>query len=163
MGLVGTHPAVRGRGHATRLSEHLVAWSYAKGCRTVALDASRLGRPIYERLGFRPVGSTVQLAPTRMQAARNPEVTVSPLTSADQEQVLGLDAGVFGGDRRRPSHRPCRRRKPGSRSGSASRLRQWTPRRNEPCWCPTKAPTWSFCSRSDSSSNNASRICAMVS
>jgi hypothetical protein len=119
MGLVGTHPAVRGRGHATRLSEHLVAWSYAKGCRTVALDASRLGRPIYERLGFRPVGSTVQLAATRMQAARNPEVTVSPLTSAGEEQVLGLDAGVFGGDRRRPSHRPCRRRKPGSRSGSA--------------------------------------------
>jgi GNAT superfamily N-acetyltransferase len=101
MGLVGTHPAVRGRGHATRLSEHLVAWSYAKGCRTVALDASRLGRPIYERLGFRPVGSTVQLAATRMQAARNPEVTVSPLTSADEEQVLGLDAGVFGGDRSR--------------------------------------------------------------
>jgi hypothetical protein len=36
-----------------------------------------------------------------MQAARNPEVTVSPLTSAGEEQVLGLDAGVFGGDRSR--------------------------------------------------------------
>src|ERR1700682_333992 len=73
IGLVGTHPAVRGRGHATRLSEHLVKWSYAKGCRTVALDASTLGRPIYEGLGFRPVGSTARLVPTGMQPARNPE------------------------------------------------------------------------------------------
>jgi len=101
VGLVGTHPAVRGRGHASRLSEHLVNWSYAKGCRTVALDASTLGRPIYERLGFRPVGSTVQLKPTPMQPARNPEVAVTQLTAADTEQVLELDAGVFGGDRSR--------------------------------------------------------------
>jgi len=101
LGLVATHPTVRGRGLATRLSEHLVTWSYAKGCRTVALDASTLGRPIYERLGFRPVGSTVQLKPTRQQPARNPEVAVTQLTAADREQVLELDAGVFGGDRSR--------------------------------------------------------------
>ncbi len=101
MGLVGTHPEARGRGYATRLSEHLVKWSYAKGCRTVALDASRLGRPIYERLGFRPAGSTVQLAPTRMQATRSPGVPVLQVTSADTDQVLELDAAVFGGDRSR--------------------------------------------------------------
>ena len=101
MGLVGTHPAVRGRGHATQISEHLVKWSYAKGCRTVALDASKLGRPIYERLGFRPVGSTVQLQPTRQQPAPSPEVAVTQLTAADREQLLELDAGVFGGDRSR--------------------------------------------------------------
>jgi len=98
IGLVGTHPAARGRGLATQLSEHLVKWSYARGCRTVALDASKLGRPIYERLGFRPAGSTVQLAPTRMQEPRNPEVAI-PLDSADKDQLLELDAGIFGGDR----------------------------------------------------------------
>lgn len=101
IGLVGTHPAVRGRGHATRLSEHLVKWSYAQGCRTVALDASQRGRPIYERLGFRPMGSTVRLAPTRMPQAHNPEVAVSHLASADKDQLLELDAGIFGGDRSR--------------------------------------------------------------
>ena len=99
IGLVGTRPADRGRGHATRLSEHLVKWSYARGCRTVALDASKLGRPIYERLGFRPVGSTVQLAPRRMQEPRNPEVTIGHLASPDKDQLLELDAGIFGGDR----------------------------------------------------------------
>jgi GNAT superfamily N-acetyltransferase len=99
IGLVGTHPAARGRGLATQLSEHLVKWSYARGCRTVALDASKLGRPIYERLGFRPAGSTVQLAPPRVQEPRNPEVAISPLDSADKDQLLELDAAIFGGDR----------------------------------------------------------------
>lgn len=99
LGLVGTHPAARGQGHASRLSEHLVKWSYAKGCRTVALDASKLGRPIYERLGFRPVGSTVQLVPSRMQEPRNPEVSIGPLALAEKDQLLELDAGIFGGDR----------------------------------------------------------------
>jgi len=99
IGLVGTHPAVRGRGFATRLSDHLVKWSYAKGCRTIALDASERGRPIYERLGFRPLGSTVQLAYTQMQPPVKPEVAANLLSAGDKDQVLGLDAGIFGGDR----------------------------------------------------------------
>jgi GNAT superfamily N-acetyltransferase len=101
IGLVGTHPSTRGRGLGTRLSEHLVNWSYAKGCRTVALDASKLGRPIYERLGFKPVGSTVQLRSTRVQQRQNPEATISPLSAAIPDQLLELDAGIFGGDRSR--------------------------------------------------------------
>jgi GNAT superfamily N-acetyltransferase len=97
MGLVGTHPAVRGRGHATRLSDHLVKWSYAKGCRTVALDASKLGRPIYERLGFQPVGSVVRLARAPTHEQLTP--AVGPVACATKDQVLELDSEVFGGDR----------------------------------------------------------------
>src|ERR1700712_208687 len=52
IGLVGTHPRARGRGLATTISRHLVEWSRAKGCATVALDASDVGRPVYERIGF---------------------------------------------------------------------------------------------------------------
>jgi len=97
IGLVGTHPEVRGRGHASRLSEHLVKWSYAKGCRTVALDASNLGRPIYERLGFQPVGSTVRLARTLISEPR--KAAVGPVASTTRDQVLELDSEIFGGDR----------------------------------------------------------------
>jgi GNAT superfamily N-acetyltransferase len=99
IGLVGTHPAARGRGLATRISEYLVKWSYAKGCRTVALDASKLGRPIYERLGFRPVGSTVELAPTQMEQPRQSEVPVSSPEPTVKDEVLEVDAEIFGGDR----------------------------------------------------------------
>src|ERR1700694_1295497 len=147
MGLVGTHPAVRGRGHATRLSEHLVKWSYAKGCRTVALDASKLGRPIYERLGFQPVGSTVRLARApghqQISPAGGPGGFGNQGSSARArfrnlwresfrpprdahawpQSFPPRDSTNCGPPERlsfcaRPSHRPGRRRKPRNRSGS---------------------------------------------
>lgn len=99
IGLVGTHPEMRGRGLATQISQHLVNWSYAKGCRTVALDASTRGRPIYERLGFESAGSTVRLAGAPLHEHPQPEVAAGPLASATRDQVLELDAEIFGGDR----------------------------------------------------------------
>jgi GNAT superfamily N-acetyltransferase len=94
LGLVGTHPAARGRGLATRISQHLVEWSRAHGCATIALDASDLGRPVYERLGFETVGWTVELSGPPVegpQAAREDDV--------DVDELLALDTAVFGADR----------------------------------------------------------------
>ena len=54
-------PGCRGRGLASRLSQHLVEWALARGCRTVALDASITGDPVYQRLGFAQVGATAEL------------------------------------------------------------------------------------------------------
>jgi hypothetical protein len=34
-----------------------------------------------------------------VQEPRNPEVAISPLDSADKDQLLELDAAIFGGDR----------------------------------------------------------------
>ena len=94
LGLVATHPAVRGRGLATRISQHMVEWSRAHGCATIALDASDLGRPVYERLGFETVGYTVELAGPPGDgplATREDDVDVGELAA--------LDAAVFGADR----------------------------------------------------------------
>jgi GNAT superfamily N-acetyltransferase len=94
LGLVGTHPAARGRGLATRISQHLVEWSRARGCSTIALDASDLGRPVYERLGFETVGFTVELAGSPgdgPQATREDDVDVG--------ELVALDTAVFGADR----------------------------------------------------------------
>ena len=52
--MVLVHRALRGRGIATRLLEHALAYLDQRGVRTVRLDATPLGRPIYERLGFAP-------------------------------------------------------------------------------------------------------------
>jgi ribosomal protein S18 acetylase RimI-like enzyme len=51
---VRVDPAHRHRGIATRLTQEAVAFLRAIGCTRVRLHASRFGRPIYERLGFRP-------------------------------------------------------------------------------------------------------------
>ena len=44
--------AYRGRGIGTRLMEHALAYLDREKIRTVRLDATSLGRPIYARLGF---------------------------------------------------------------------------------------------------------------
>jgi GNAT superfamily N-acetyltransferase len=84
LGLVATHPAARGRGLASQVSSHLVQWALRRGCRTVALDASVPGRPVYERLGFRAVGALADLA-----------------AAGDVDEIARFDRTIFGGDRAR--------------------------------------------------------------
>jgi GNAT superfamily N-acetyltransferase len=96
LGLVATLPGHERRGLASRLSSRVVAWATEHRCRTVALDASEKGRPVYERLGFQRVGETLALvAPTSL-----PPDDRSPVELiADVAPLLGLDRSVFGGDR----------------------------------------------------------------
>ncbi|MEO9176536.1 MAG: GNAT family N-acetyltransferase [Gaiellales bacterium] len=98
LGLVATHPDVRGRGLARRISQHLVEWAREHGCCTVALDASAPGRPVYERLGFETIGWTIELAPDpaelRAEGAR-----AKRATPADVDEIVALDPAFFGGDR----------------------------------------------------------------
>ncbi|MGA2254722.1 MAG: GNAT family N-acetyltransferase [Thermoguttaceae bacterium] len=44
--------AHRGRGVGTQLMRHALGWLDQCGTRTVRLDATALGRPVYEKLGF---------------------------------------------------------------------------------------------------------------
>jgi GNAT superfamily N-acetyltransferase len=98
IGLIATDPARRRQGLATKISLHLVDWAHGMGCTTIALDASRVGRPVYERLGFRAVGETVELSlPSAMPADKPSSAALS--RSDDVERLLALDRGVFGGDR----------------------------------------------------------------
>lgn len=53
IGAVFVAPEHRGRGLGTRLAQTAVEQLEALGCRTLVLLATELGRPIYERLGFR--------------------------------------------------------------------------------------------------------------
>ena len=98
LGLVATHPDARGRGFASRVSQRIVEWSRAQGCRTVALDASEPGRPVYERLGFAHVGWTAELlrpadaVPDGRRAVR--------ASRADVNALVAFDLEAFGGDRR---------------------------------------------------------------
>lgn len=47
-----TEPGYRGQGVASRIVREMVRWSRARGFGRIVLHASRLGRPVYERLGF---------------------------------------------------------------------------------------------------------------
>jgi ribosomal protein S18 acetylase RimI-like enzyme len=53
---VGTLPAWRRRGLARSLVEHVLADAAHRGARTATLQSTRMGQPLYESLGFEPVG-----------------------------------------------------------------------------------------------------------
>ena len=50
---VGTLPAYRGKGYAESLVRHVIALAYKEGFPMLSLQASDLGKPVYERIGFR--------------------------------------------------------------------------------------------------------------
>lgn len=49
---IATVPAARRRGYGAAMTARVVTDGLAAGCDVAALQASRVGRPIYERLGF---------------------------------------------------------------------------------------------------------------
>jgi GNAT superfamily N-acetyltransferase len=52
---IATLPAARRRGYGAAMTARVVTDAAASGCDVAILQASELGRPIYERLGFRVV------------------------------------------------------------------------------------------------------------
>jgi GNAT superfamily N-acetyltransferase len=53
---VATLPEARGRGLATALMTQALLDARARGCTTTSLQATKLGQPIYERMGYRDLG-----------------------------------------------------------------------------------------------------------
>jgi GNAT superfamily N-acetyltransferase len=54
---VAVLPEARGRGLSGKLLAQALADAAERGVETTTLVSTRLGRPVYERLGFRPVGA----------------------------------------------------------------------------------------------------------
>jgi GNAT superfamily N-acetyltransferase len=54
--MVAVVPEARGRNIAGKLLGHALADAAERGLETSTLVATRLGRPVYERLGYRPFG-----------------------------------------------------------------------------------------------------------
>lgn len=54
---VATLPEARGRGLSARLCAHAIARARERGVVTTTLQATKLGRPVYERLGYRDFGA----------------------------------------------------------------------------------------------------------
>jgi GNAT superfamily N-acetyltransferase len=54
--MVAVVPEARGRGISALLLRHALADAVERGCESSTLVATELGYPVYERLGFRPLG-----------------------------------------------------------------------------------------------------------
>ena len=85
IGMVLVQPDLRRRGVGTALLEHCLAHLERRGVRCVKLDATPAGRPVYERLGFKPESTL-----TRWEAAR------ALLPGRQHHQARVWDAGAVG-------------------------------------------------------------------
>lgn len=96
LGMVIVAPAHQGAGHGRRLVAALLDDTAP---RAVLLNATDAGRPLYDRLGFRPIGGVVQY---------QGDCTGAPVADArlrvagrtDRDPIVDLDARAFGAARR---------------------------------------------------------------
>jgi|SRR5579875_3730217 len=95
IGLVLVDPDFRGRGIGTRLLERAIEHLDGLGVPNIKLDATPQGRPIYEKLGFRPEYEIERW----VLARRVPELSGAVAQRAACEKVLRLDGEIFGADR----------------------------------------------------------------
>lgn len=105
LGFVGnmiTAQAHRRRGIGSRILEAVTDFLVGAGCVRLELNATSDGRPLYERHGFRSIGTSVTAHVTRA-APLSPHVAVDVrgASSSDLEAIARYDAPRFGGDRRR--------------------------------------------------------------
>ena len=98
IGMVLVSPEFRGRGYGRALLEHALRFLERRRVRVVRLDATDMGRPLYEKLGFRD-----ECAVERWTAAAVEKPgSQHPLRAACLESVAdvaGFDRTAFGADR----------------------------------------------------------------
>lgn len=97
IGLVVVGPDYQGRGIGRRLVERLLVDT---GSRAVMLLSTESGRPLYEKLGFRIVGSAQRHQGVyRRVPLSDPRIRLA--TIDDQRSLMQLDASATGADRGR--------------------------------------------------------------
>lgn len=84
------------RGLGRTLLTHLLD---AAGDATVTLFATSMGRPLYEKLGFKATGRSVSFTGRFRPGPEEPSITTSPATESDLPAIVALDKAAFGADR----------------------------------------------------------------
>jgi GNAT superfamily N-acetyltransferase len=95
IGMVLVDPEFRGRGIGTRLLQKTIEHLDAIGIRTMKLDATPAGRPIYQKLGFEEEYEIERWLLKRSAPGAQPPAVQQPVS----DRVLTLDRKVFGADR----------------------------------------------------------------
>ncbi|HUG81812.1 MAG TPA: GNAT family N-acetyltransferase [Bryobacterales bacterium] len=98
IGMVLVLPEYRGRGIARALMEHALRYLDARDVKCVKLDATDMGRPLYERLGFVEETSIERWAGA-FKAASPPDDQAAPAPLLDVAKIAALDQAAFGAGR----------------------------------------------------------------
>jgi ribosomal protein S18 acetylase RimI-like enzyme len=97
IGMVLTKPEDRRKGHARQLIEDAIASSEVEGIRTLKLDATEQGRPLYESVGF----VVEQIIERWERKGEAPNATTAASTFRIGDELVAQDARAFGVSRKR--------------------------------------------------------------
>ena len=95
VGMVLVDPEFRRKGIATALMETALEYLRGRGVRTIKLDATPVGRPVYERLGFEAETGLERWAGT----GSAPERHLEGFSLSSWDQISAIDRAAFGADR----------------------------------------------------------------
>jgi ribosomal protein S18 acetylase RimI-like enzyme len=115
VGLMGVHQEFQRQGIGLALMEHLLSWLEQLGIHQVVLDASPLGQPLYERLGFVPFNDVYVLRRQAGPSTFQRPADIQQLSLQNLDLISAADKQAFGADRSRllqalvqtHSHRAC--------------------------------------------------------
>ena len=98
IGMVLVDPEFRNRGIGTRLLRRMIEYLDDAGIPTLKLDATPLGKPLYEKLGF---VSEYEIERWTLKRTTPDErvVNAPPLQTEQLSEILAYDREVFGADR----------------------------------------------------------------
>ncbi len=95
IGMVLTHPDYRGRGFARALMEHALEYLCRRGVRWIKLDATDMGRPLYEKLGFVEECAIERWRVEEARAGRPARPTSDWQSHPRDREAFGADRGVL--------------------------------------------------------------------
>jgi GNAT superfamily N-acetyltransferase len=99
IGMVLVNKAFRGRGISKKLLSELL--TQLLSCRSVKLDATPAGRPVYEKYGFKDeyvIHRMTNLSMEPFQFTKS-EIAVEQIHSSNDPELIVLDGLYFGADR----------------------------------------------------------------
>ena len=97
IGMMLVHPAERRRGVGRSLMEHCLKFLDDRGVRCVKLDATSVGQPLYEQLGFATEWTLTRRARTESESRLpNTATLCRDFDISDFNQLVELDTAAFG-------------------------------------------------------------------
>jgi GNAT superfamily N-acetyltransferase len=100
VGVIFVAPAARRGGLGRQITRRVTDHLEASGCRSLVLIASPMGRPIYDREGFRVLDRQMRFTADGLPASTSPaDDRLRPFRPAEFDTVIALDRFATGEDR----------------------------------------------------------------
>ncbi len=102
IGMILVDPEYRRLGIGTKMLHHCIAYLQSRNVPAIKLDATPMGQPVYEKIGFLAEYGAARWEGRGIEVPETPEsdeCLIRPLAADDAEALRQLDSPVFGADR----------------------------------------------------------------